>query len=66
MAPTQTKTAEDRLRDAEEIIRIVRRENLDQKRHIATLQREEDTAEKIRRVIFGLSESAEKFQFIFG
>ena len=56
MAPTQTKTAEDRLRDAQEIIRIVRRENLDQKRHIATLQREEDTAEKIRRVIFGLSE----------
>ena len=56
MSAGQTKTDADRLRDAEELIRIKNRENLEQKRQIRLLQREEDTAEKIRRVIWNLAE----------
>lgn len=53
-APTKTDT--ERLRDAEKIISLKNRELLDNRRTIRALEREEDTAEKIRNVIFGLAE----------
>lgn len=49
------KTTDDRLRDAEEIIRKKNAEIVDHKRTIAQLHREEDSAEKIREEIFALA-----------
>ena len=49
------KTTDDYLRDAQEIIRRKNIELLDQKKTIRTLQKENDTAEKIREEIFGLA-----------
>jgi predicted phosphodiesterase len=54
--PAQKKTDADRLADANEIIRKKNAENVDQRRQIQQLQRDEDTAEKIRAEIWGLSE----------
>lgn len=55
--PTQpTKTDADRLRDAEKIISAKNRELVDAKRTIRSLEREEDTAEKIRKEIYDLAE----------
>jgi hypothetical protein len=56
MAQGPTKTTEDRLADAEKIITAKVRENTDLRRQVRELEREEDTAEKIRKVIFGLAE----------
>jgi hypothetical protein len=49
------KTAEERLRDAEEIIRKKNLELADNRRTINDLRREADTAEAIRQEIFGLA-----------
>lgn len=49
------KTAEDRLMDAEDLIRKKNAEIADQRRTIAQIRRDNDTAEAIRREIFGLA-----------
>jgi hypothetical protein len=54
------KTTEDRLFDADEIIRKKNNEILDLKRTIDQQKREEDTAESIRKVIFQLAEYSPK------
>lgn len=56
MVSQQTKTDADRLKDADAIIREYKRKVADRDRTIRTLEREEDTAEKIRSAIFGLAE----------
>jgi hypothetical protein len=67
MPLSPTKTAEDKLADAEKIISIKIRENTDLRRQLRALEREEDTAEKIRSVIFGLAEhNPEPPQWISG
>jgi len=55
MPTAPTKTLQDQLRDAEEIIRKKNIELNDNRRTINDLRREHDTAEKIRQEIFGLS-----------
>lgn len=50
------KTDADRLADAAEIIRKRNAEIADQKRYIDRLQRDNDTAEEIRKVIFEIAE----------
>jgi hypothetical protein len=55
MATHATKTDADRLADALEVVRKKNLELNDNKRTIAQLQREKDTAEAIRQEIFGLA-----------
>jgi hypothetical protein len=50
-----TKTVKDHLRDAEEIIRRLNAEAVVYRREIKQLQREEDTAEAIRKEIFAIA-----------
>jgi hypothetical protein len=49
------KTLEEQLVDANEIIRRKNAQEIDYKRTIAALQREEDTAQAIRQELYGLS-----------
>ncbi len=49
------KTIDERLADAEEIIRQKNAQEIDYKRTIRALQREEDTAQKIRQELYGLA-----------
>lgn len=53
--PHAKKTADDYLADANEIIRRKHLENLDLKKTVESLRKENDTAEKIRQEIFGLA-----------
>ena len=55
MPSAPTKTVLDQLHDAQEIIRKKNAQEVDYKRTIARLQREEDTAEKIREEIWQLA-----------
>ncbi len=65
--PAKTKTADDHLADAMELIRKKNAELTDQKRQIESLRRDNDTAEKIRAEIFGLAErSPEPPEWITG
>lgn len=52
---TKLKTVEEKLADAQEIIRKKNAQEIDYKRTIAQLTREEDTAKAIRQEIFGLA-----------
>lgn len=55
MSVAPTKTVLDQLHDAEEIIRKKNAQEVDYRRTIAQLRRENDTAEKIREEIWGLA-----------